>query len=94
MIIEGWDAAVRQADWALAREGNVEAIERIKADLHGVTLYLHNLTFAPKDAKDHVVVTVKELIEAGVIEALTVDCQFYIKPAPTGRVVPPHGSGP
>lgn len=63
MILEIDQVVVKKELWQKALKKDVEAINNLRQELHGLVLYFHNIIVEP----DSQVVSIRELEDIGVI---------------------------
>ena len=66
---------VNQHDWDKANAGDGAAVTRLREAVHGLVLYDHILAFP--ETSSMIPVPVKDLVDLGIVEAITLDCKFW-----------------
>ncbi len=75
-LMEIDEVAVNSKDWELAKGGDKEARERIKKRLQEEIIYFHAM-FVEVDED---IVSLRDLCEANIVEAVALNCRFYTSP--------------
>lgn len=74
MFMELDQVAVDSKQWAAIKAGDKGAANALKANLHGMVLYLHALS---ADSPPYEWVSLRELQEAGVVKSITLNTKDY-----------------
>lgn len=69
MFLEIHQAAVKASDWALVITGDEAARERVRQQLDGKVLYVHNLSV---EFPEYIPITLEELNRFDVISSVTI----------------------